>query len=124
MDLVVGVERVQVLALVQVPQHGGAVLAARGAERAVGGDGDGVDVTGVTDVVGLELAARKLPDLFVVCAKNLGFSLSVLILRTVNRSRKRREKGNTKGYKKKGRKGENGQSSVFVSLPVAKQALK
>lgn len=62
-DLVVGVERVQVLALVKVPQHGGAVLAAGRAERAVGGDGDGVDVSGVADVVGLQLAGRELPDL-------------------------------------------------------------
>jgi len=62
-DLVVGVERVEVLGLVQVPQHGGSVLATRGAERAVGGDGDGVDVASVADVVGLELAAREFPNL-------------------------------------------------------------
>ncbi|QBZ63672.1 hypothetical protein PoMZ_05358 [Pyricularia oryzae] len=63
-DLVVGVKRVQVLGLVQVPKHGGAVLATRGAEGSVRGDGDGVDVAGVADVVSLELAARELPDLF------------------------------------------------------------
>ena len=62
-DLVVGVEGVQVLGLVQVPQHGGSVLATRGAERAVGGDGDGVDVASVADVVGLELAAGEFPNL-------------------------------------------------------------
>ena len=62
-DLVVGVERVEVLALVKIPQHGGTVLAAGGAEGSIGGDGDGVDVTGVADVVGLELAAGEFPNL-------------------------------------------------------------
>ena len=64
MDLIAGVERVEVLGLVEVPEHGGTVLAAGGAERAVGGDGDGVDVAGVTDVVGLETAGSELPNLF------------------------------------------------------------
>lgn len=63
MDLIAGVQRVQVLGLVEVPQHGGTVLAAGGAERTVGGDGDGVDVAGVTDVVGLQAAGSELPDL-------------------------------------------------------------
>ena len=63
-DLVTGGERVQVLGLVQVPEHGGTVLATGGAERAIGGDGDGVDVTGVTDVVSLDTAGGELPDLF------------------------------------------------------------
>ena len=63
MDLVVGVQGVEVLGLVKVPEHRGAVLAAGGAEGAVGGDGDGVDVAGVTDVVGLELAGGELPNL-------------------------------------------------------------
>lgn len=51
--LVPRVQRVQVLGLVQVPQHRRAVLAPRGAERAVGRDGDRVDVACVPDVVGL-----------------------------------------------------------------------
>jgi hypothetical protein len=62
-DLVVGAQGVQVLGLVEVPEHGGAVLATRGAEGAVGGDGDGVDVAGVADVVGLQLAGGELPNL-------------------------------------------------------------
>lgn len=62
-DLVTGVEGVEVLGLVQVPQHGGTVLATGGAEGSVGGDGDGVDVAGVTDVVGLQTAGSELPDL-------------------------------------------------------------
>jgi hypothetical protein len=35
-DLVVGVQGVEVLGLVEVPEHGGTVLATGGAERAVG----------------------------------------------------------------------------------------
>lgn len=62
-DLVTSVQRVQVLRLVQVPQHGGAVLTTGGAERSVGGDGDGVDVAGVANVVGLELAGGEFPNL-------------------------------------------------------------
>ena len=63
-DLVTGVEGVEVLGLVEVPEHGGTVLAAGGAEGAIGGDGDGVDVAGVTDVVGLDTAGGELPNLF------------------------------------------------------------
>ena len=62
-DLVTGGERVEVLGLVQVPEHGGTVLATRGAEGSVGGDGDGVDVASVADVVSLELAGGEFPDL-------------------------------------------------------------
>ena len=63
MDLVAGVERVEVFRFVEVPEHGNAVLAAGGAEGAVGGDGDGVDVAGVADVVGLDAAGGEIPDL-------------------------------------------------------------
>jgi hypothetical protein len=62
-DLIAGVEGVEVLGLVQVPEHGGTVLATGGAEGSVGGNGDGVDVAGVTDVVGLETARSELPNL-------------------------------------------------------------
>ena len=62
-DLVVGVEGVEVLGLVKIPEHGGTVLTTGGAEGAVGGDGDGVDVAGVTNVVSLELAGGELPNL-------------------------------------------------------------
>lgn len=65
-DLVTGVEGVEVLGLVEIPEHGGAVLATGGAERSIGGDGDGVDVAGVTDVVGLETAGSELPNLVVL----------------------------------------------------------
>ena len=63
-DLVAGGQGVEVLGLVEVPEHGGAVLAARGAEGAVGGDGHRVDVAGVADVVGLDAARGQFPDLW------------------------------------------------------------
>jgi len=44
-----------VLALVQIPKNGDAVLASRGCERAIWRNGNGVNVTGVTIVVGFEL---------------------------------------------------------------------
>ena len=63
MDLVARGQGVEVLGFVQVPEHGGAVFAARGAERAVRRDGDGVDVAGVPDVVGLDAAGGEFPNL-------------------------------------------------------------
>jgi hypothetical protein len=60
---VTGLQRVQVLALVQVPEHGDTILSARGSKRTVRGDGDGVDITGVSVVVGLELELGEFPNL-------------------------------------------------------------
>ena len=51
------------LALVEVPEHGGTVLTTGGAEGSVRGDGDGVDVASVTDVVSLDAAGGEFPDL-------------------------------------------------------------
>jgi hypothetical protein len=62
-NLVTGAKGVEVLGLVQVPKHGGTVLTAGSAEGSVRGDGDSVDVTGVTDVVGLDAAGGELPNL-------------------------------------------------------------
>lgn len=62
-DDVTGLQRVEVLAVRELPEHDNAVLAARGAERTVGRDGDGVDVALVTVVVGGQLAAAELPNL-------------------------------------------------------------
>lgn len=74
MDLVTGVEGVEVLGLVEIPEHGNTVLATGGAERAIGGDGDGVDVARVTDVVSLETAGSELPDLLIsLVAVPLGY---------------------------------------------------
>lgn len=71
-DLVAGGEGVEVFGFVEVPEHGGAIFAAGSAQGAVGGDGDGVDVAGVADVVGLDAAGGEFPDL-------LGFSRKVSI---------------------------------------------
>ena len=62
-DGVADLEGVQVLALVEVPEHDDAVLSARGTEGAVGGDGDAVHVARVSVVVGLELELGQVPDL-------------------------------------------------------------
>lgn len=63
-DDVAGVQGVEALAFVQVPEHGGAVLAAGGAEGAVGGDSHNVQVARVANEVLLELAVGQIPDLF------------------------------------------------------------
>lgn len=51
------------LALVEVPEHGDTVLTTGSSEGTVGRDGEGVKVTGVTVVGGLQLAVGELPDL-------------------------------------------------------------
>ena len=51
------------LALVEVPKHGLSVFSSGGTEGAVWRDGNGVDVSGVTDVVGLQAAVSEVPDL-------------------------------------------------------------
>ena len=63
MDLVTSGQGVEVLGLIEVPEHGCAVFAAGGTEGAVGGDGHGVDVAGVADVVGLDAAIGEFPYL-------------------------------------------------------------
>lgn len=51
------------LALVEVPKHGDTILTTGGGEGTIGRDGEGVEVTGVTVVGGLQLAVGELPDL-------------------------------------------------------------
>lgn len=51
------------LVVVEVPEHGLAVLATRGAQRAVWRNGDRVQVAVVAVVVGLELAVGQVPHL-------------------------------------------------------------
>jgi hypothetical protein len=62
-DLIASSEGIKVLGLVQVPKHGGSILSTGRAEGSIWGDGNGVDVAGVSDVVGLEFAGGKFPDL-------------------------------------------------------------
>lgn len=75
MNFVAGGEGVEVFGLVEIPEHGCAVFAAGCAEGAVGRDGDGVDVTGVADVVGLDAAGCEFPDLVECEYANVGFSM-------------------------------------------------
>lgn len=62
-DLVTRLQGVQVLRLVQIPQHRRAILTTGGAERAIGRDGHSVDVASVANVIGLEAARGKFPNL-------------------------------------------------------------
>ena len=62
-DVVATVQGVQVLVVVEVPEHGLAVLAARCAQAAVRRDGHRVQVAVVAVVVGLELAVGQVPHL-------------------------------------------------------------
>jgi len=62
-DVIAALKRVQVLVVVQVPEHGVTVLATRSAERTVWRNGDRVEVAVVAVVVGLELAVGQVPDL-------------------------------------------------------------
>ena len=61
--ITLALQGVQVLALVQVPEHGDTITSTGSAKGTIGGNGDGVNVTGVSDVVGAQLALGKLPDL-------------------------------------------------------------
>lgn len=63
MDDLVGLEHVKALALREIPKHGNTVLAAGSAQRAVRGDGDGVDVAGVASKVGSQSAGVGSPYL-------------------------------------------------------------
>lgn len=62
-DHVAGLKGVEVLSVIEIPEHGNAILATRGSKRAIGGDRDRVDVASVAVVVCPELALGELPDL-------------------------------------------------------------
>lgn len=66
MDFISSVEGVKVLGFVKIPEHGNSVLATGSAEGTVRGDGDGVDVASVTDVVSLDAAGGEFPDLIML----------------------------------------------------------
>ncbi len=51
------------LAVIEVPEHGLGVLSAGGTQRTVRRHGHCVQVTVVTNVVGLKLAVGQVPDL-------------------------------------------------------------
>jgi len=61
-DDITGLQRVQVLAIIEIPEHGDTVLSTGSREGAIGRYGDSVDVAGVAVVVSAELALAELPD--------------------------------------------------------------
>jgi hypothetical protein len=56
-------QRVEVLGIVQVPEHNNTVLTSGSTERTIGRDGNSVDIAVVTDEVGTELELGQIPDL-------------------------------------------------------------
>ena len=62
-DVIRVVECVQVLAVIEVPEHGLGVLSTGGTQGTIRGHGYCVQVTVVTNVVGLKLAVGQVPDL-------------------------------------------------------------
>ena len=56
-------ERVEMLGIVQIPEHDNTILTSRGTERTIGRDGNGVDITVVTNEVGSQLHLGQIPDL-------------------------------------------------------------
>jgi hypothetical protein len=62
-DNVTGIETVKAFAFVQVPKHGSVVLTTRSGQGTIGGDANGVEVSGVSDEVVAELAVGEVPDL-------------------------------------------------------------
>lgn len=61
-DDIASFQTVKVFAFVQIPEHGDSVLTTRSAKRTIGGNGDGVNITSVTDVVGSEFALCEIPN--------------------------------------------------------------
>ena len=62
-DDVTRLQRIEALALSEVPQHGNAVLAAGSAQGSIGGDGHRIQVAGVAHEVGAQSAVGQRPDL-------------------------------------------------------------
>jgi len=62
-DDITSLKGVEVLGVVQVPEHDNSILATRGAKRTVRRNSDSVNVASVTNMVGSKLALGKLPDL-------------------------------------------------------------
>ena len=62
-DELISVESVEVLAFVQVPEHGSSIFATRSAERTIGRNSNGRNEASVSNVVGLQTAVGEVPDL-------------------------------------------------------------
>ena len=66
-DNVTSLKRVEVLSFVKIPKHSDTILSTRCGKRTIWRYGDGVNVAGVTIVVGLEFAFGKFPNLITMC---------------------------------------------------------
>jgi len=62
-DSAVGVEGIQVLSVIDIPQHSGSILTTGTAKGTIRRDGDGVEDTGMASKVGLQLAVVEVPHL-------------------------------------------------------------
>ncbi len=62
-DDITSIEGVETLALSKIPKHGNAILTTGSAKRAIGGDGDGVDVALMSGKVVAQFAVGQVPDL-------------------------------------------------------------
>jgi len=62
-DSAVGIQAVQMLSVVNIPQHSSAVLTTGTAERTIRRDGDGIEHTSMTSQVGFQAAVVQVPDL-------------------------------------------------------------
>jgi hypothetical protein len=58
-----GIEGVKTLALIEIPEHGGSVLASRGAQRSIGGNAHSIKVSSMTDQIIAKLAVGQSPNL-------------------------------------------------------------
>jgi hypothetical protein len=56
-------KRVEMLGIIKIPEHDNTILTGGSTERTIGGDGDSVNITVVTNEVGTELHLGKIPDL-------------------------------------------------------------
>ena len=89
-DDISSLERVEVLALVQVPEHGDSILSTGSAEGTIWGDGDGRDVASVSPVCRAQLALAQFPDLFGLAAKHVSYAVSQEARSVVRRGEARR----------------------------------
>jgi len=62
-DSISMIQGVQVLAIVEVPEHGLGILATTGTERTIRRHSDSVEITSMANMVGLQLAVGQVPDL-------------------------------------------------------------
>lgn len=62
-DFIIGIKRVQVLVLIQIPQDHLTILASRSTKRAIRGNSNGVDIAIVANEVGTQLELAKVPNL-------------------------------------------------------------